>query len=443
MHDSKITDKVVAMEMPEAGKSAGKLCDAACDAEKHCPHGTPETCLQFTQCPTAEVSESRILLIDDDDVFLHLCKRYLRSDTTMRHKIVSVTTIMEALLAIRHEKFDCIVVDYCLSDGSGTEAIKQLRDIQQQKMPSSIVMTGQSGEQAAIDAMRSGANDFIYKGSLNKSSLCRAVNNAVEKTRLRELHLTRLQELEVANALLRKRNEEIQRFYHTVSHEVKTPLTAIQEFVSIVHDGLAGEVQEEQKAVLKYALQSCDQIKSQFDELLELSRFETGSMQVNLSANNIHEVFDHCMAAATPGAVARNIELRIEDQPDLPKVMMQSSRIVQVLSNLIGNALKFTPEFGSVVVGAHLVNDGKRLRLSVTDTGCGIPAKNIKHVFDRLYQVTPASDRENESGMGLGLSIAAQIVELHGSSINLESTVGEGSEFSFELETCQPEAAAA
>jgi len=405
MHDSKITDKVVAIEMPEAGKSAGKLCDAACDTEKHCPHGTPETCPHFTQCPSTEPSESCILLIDDDDVYLHLCKRYLRSDTTMRHKIVSVTTIMEALLAIRHEKFDCIVVDYCLSDGSGTEAIKQLRDIQQQKMPSSIVMTGQSGEQAAIDAMRSGANDFIYKGTLNKSSLCRAVNNAVEKTRLRELHLTRLQELEVANALLRKRNEEIQRFYHTVSHEVKTPLTAIQEFVSIVHDGLAGEVQEEQKAVLKYALQSCDQIKSQFDELLELSRFETGSMQVNLSPNNIHEVFDHCMAAATPGAVARNI--------------------------------------GSVVVGAHLVNDGKRLRLSVTDTGCGIPAKNIKHVFDRLYQVTPASDRENESGMGLGLSIAAQIVELHGSSINLESTVGEGSEFSFELETCQLEAAAA
>ena len=377
----------------------------------------------------------RVLLLDDDEVCLHLFKRYLRADPNVQHAIVSVTSIMEALLAIHHDTFDCIVVDYGLHDGTGTDAIEQCRATLLEKMPSAIVISGQSGEQVAIDAMRSGAIDFLFKDDVNQSSLCRAVNNGVEKTRLRALHFNHVQELEVANSLLRKRNEEIQRFYHTVSHEVKTPLTAIQEFVSIVHDGLAGEVQEKQKTILTYALQSCDQINSQFNELLELSRFETGSMQVELSPCSIYEVFDHCIVAATPRAVASNIELRIDDQPDLPDVLMHSSRIVQVLSNLIGNALKFTPEFGSVVVAARLIKEGKRIKLSVADTGCGIPAEDINRVFDRLYQVTPVSDSENESGMGLGLSIAAQIIELHGSRIDLKSTVGEGSEFSFELET--------
>ena len=384
----------------------------------------------------ADVKQPCVLILDDDDVYLHLCKRFLRSDPRVQPKVIAVSTINEAVLACKFDTFDCALIDYVLPDGSGADAISQLRDVLGDAMPCSIVMTGQDEEDAAVNAVRSGASDFITKRSLTNESLRRAVGNALEKNRLHQLHLTRVKELEIANSLLRKRNEEIQRFYHTVSHEVKTPLTAIQEFVSIVHDGLAGELQEEQKTILNYALQSCDQIKSQFNELLELSQFETGKMQVTLAASSIYEVFDHCVAAARPTALAADIDFIIEDKPDLPKVMMQSNRIIQVLSNLIGNALKFTEKGGWVRVSADLNEDGSRMRLAVKDNGCGINATDSKHIFDRLYQVTPASDRVNESGMGLGLSIAQQIVELHGSSITVNSTVGKGSEFSFELAVC-------
>ncbi len=394
--------------------------------------------------PEVEVEKppgsSRILFVDDDEIFLHLCKRYLRSDGATDHTIVSANTIQEALLAFSVDNFDCVIVDYRLPDGNGTEAIDRLRDKAGRTMPCTIILTGQSGEQAAIDAVRSGANDFLTKGSLTKAALCRAVNNAIEKNHLRRLHLSRVQDLEVANSLLRRRNEEIQRFYHTVSHEVKTPLTAIQEFVSIVYDGLAGNVSEEQKTILNYALQSCDQIKCQFDELLELSRFETGKMQVTLEPSCIYEVLDHCVVPATPAAVAKNITLLIEDEPDLPLVLMQSDRIIQVLSNLIGNALKFTPECGMVTVGVGVTEAGDKVKVSVKDTGRGIPAEDIKHIFDRLYQVEPAINRETQSGMGLGLSIAAQIIDLHGSEFEVTSTVGEGSEFSFALNVFDPKA---
>ncbi|MFK7994718.1 MAG: ATP-binding protein [Granulosicoccus sp.] len=387
--------------------------------------------------PELSLSSARILIIDDDEIHLHLCKRYLRADPTTKHTIVSTTNIQEALLAAMIDSFDCVIVDYHLPDGNGTDAIIELTETLGRQMPCSIILTGQASEEIAIMAMRSGASDFLTKGNLTQSALCRAVNNAIEKNHLQNLHLRRLEELEAANSLLVARNEEIQRFYHTMSHEVKTPLTAIQEFVSIVHDGLAGEVVEQQKTILNYALQSCDQLKSQFNELLELSRFETGKMQLTLEPSCIYQVFDHCIVAAMPSATAKQIELTIVDEPDFPLVMMQSSRIIQVLSNLIGNALKFTPAQGKVTVTSRLLHEEGRIRLSVKDNGCGIPAADVKHVFERLYQVTPTGNRETDSGMGLGLSIAAQIIKLHGSWIDVESTLGKGSEFSFELSTCE------
>lgn len=393
-------------------------------------------CSDETQTGDEPRARTRVLLVDDDDVFSHLFKRYLRSDPTTDHTVLSAGSIQQAMVAFRLDSFDCVVVDYCLPDGNGANAIEKLRETRSDTMPCTIFLTGQSGEQAAIDAVRAGASDFLNKSSLTQSALCRAVNNGIEKSRLRKMHFNRVEELEIANDLLRQRNEEIQRFYHTVSHEVKTPLTAIQEFVSIVHDGLAGEVKDEQKTLLEYALQSCDQIKSHFNELLELSRFETGKMTLTLEPSSIYPVFDHCIAAATPAAVAKHIQLEITDQPDLPMVLMQSNRIMQVLSNLISNALKFTPAHGRVTINARLSDDGNRMQLSVKDTGCGIKKCEIKHVFDRLYQVTPSSDRDNERGMGLGLSISAQIIKLHGSQIDVDSVLGEGSEFSFDLNTC-------
>lgn len=383
--------------------------------------------------------KTRILLIDDDAAYVFLCKRYLRSDETFEHTVMSAGAMHEALRTCESDVFDCIVIDYRLPDDTGTEVIKQLRELLGHAMPPTIVFTADGGEEAAIEAVRSGANDFLAKRNVTPESLCRAVKNAIEKGMLRKTLTQRVEELEETNQLLRKRNDEIQRFYHTVSHEVKTPLTAIQEFVSIVFDGLAGPIGEEQKTILKYALESCDQISSHFNELLELSRFETGKMTVNLTPSSMHDVFDHCIVAATPAALAKGIALSVDEHAELPLVMMQSSRIIQVLSNLLNNAIKFTDEGGKVTIESELINDGKRLRLSVRDTGCGIPAEDTSMVFERLYQVNPANDNQNGPGMGLGLSIASEIVRLHGSSLSVESELDVGSVFSFELQTCAAE----
>ena len=380
--------------------------------------------------------KTRILLIEDDLSYVFLCKRYLRADEVYDHTVISASSMQEALSVCNMDHFDCIVTDYRLPDYSGTEAILKIRELLGDAMPSTIVFTAEGGEDAAADAVRSGATDFLSKRNVNRESLCRAVSNAVQKGALRQSLTERIKELEKTNELLIKRNSEIQRFYHTVSHEVKTPLTAIQEFVSIVHDGLAGDIEDEQKTILNYALESCKQISTQFNDLLELSRFETGKMTVKVSPNSIYDVLDHCVVAATPAAVAKGIDLNIIDQPDLPHVLIESNRIIQVLSNLIGNAIKFTGSGGSVSASCQLSEDGKTLRISVKDTGCGIHSRDLTKIFDRLYQVTPTVRSDVEPGMGLGLSIASEIISLHGSEISVQSRVGKGTTFSFDLETC-------
>lgn len=376
---------------------------------------------------------SRILLVEDDSAFTYLCKRYLRADNTNTYHVVSAASIAEACAVAIVDNFDCMVVDYKLPDGLGTELISTLIKNDGEDTAPAILLTAHESKQVAVDAIRSGACDFMEKAAMTKSGLLRAVANAVEIGKLKKANLERLRELEDANALLIQRNEEIQRFYHTVSHEVKTPLTAIQEFVSIVCDGLAGEIVDQQKTILQYALESCGQITQQFNDLLELSRFETGKMSIDLSPGSIYEVFDHCYVAAAPAAEAKGIALSIVDSPGFPMVMMQRDRIIQTLSNLINNAIKFTDSGGEVSISSKLSDDRQRLILCVSDTGCGIPAADLQRIFDRLYQVTPSSDRADTSGLGLGLSIASEIVSLHGSKLEVESVVGEGSRFSLEL----------
>ncbi|MFK7853364.1 MAG: ATP-binding protein [Granulosicoccus sp.] len=378
---------------------------------------------------------THVLIVDSDANRAKLCWRGLKANSGLNQVVAAVSSVDEAMPICRKSQVDCIVLNCQIIADDGIKAIDKLRSDLGVTLPPVILYTSDDEESSVHRAITLGACDVVLGLDDTRSTLSRAVGNAVEKSLLERSLTIRVAELERANSSLIKRNKEIQRFYHTVSHEVKTPLTAIREFVSIVHDGLAGEMQEEQRTILNYALESCDQITSQFNDLLELSCFETGKMSVELSPQSISHVFDHCIVAATPNAVAKGISLNVDCHSDLPPALMDTNRIIQVLSNLICNAIKFTGVGGKVVVRCELEECAGKIRLSVRDNGCGIMKSDVERVFERLYQVTPASNVKGDTGMGLGLSIASEIVELHGSSIGVESEPGVGSEFYFELNT--------
>lgn len=253
--------------------------------------------------------------------------------------------------------------------------------------------------------------------------------NAELDQRVRE----RTAELESVNGRLELKNREIGYFYHTLSHELKTPLTSAREFISILLDGLDGPVNGTQAEHLAIARESCDQIRVCLDDLLDTTRLETGKFKLDARSGSLANLIQLAVTALSSRAAARQIALTASAAPGLPPVCMDARRITQVITNLVNNAIKFTPPDGRIEITAGAPADAPGfLRVSVSDTGRGIPAEELDRIFDRLHQVKPG-DASSEHGIGLGLYLCRQLVELHGGRITVASEPGKGSTFSFTL----------
>ena len=263
----------------------------------------------------------------------------------------------------------------------------------------------------------------------------------VTERRRAEEEMQRIQvQLERTNSDLRVKNEEVQNFYHTLSHELKTPLTSAREFVAIVRDGLPGVLNETQREYLGIALDSCNQLRVCINDLLDATRLETGKLSIDLKPTALGVVVQRVVTALSPAAQGKGIELTCELAPALPLILLDERRIAQVLTNLINNALKFTDSGGSIRVRATQAADaGTGIEVSVSDSGRGIPPDQRDRIFDRLFQVK-SGDATTEHGVGLGLYICRELVRLHGGEIRVESEIGKGSTFLFSLpcvSTCQ------
>jgi len=238
-------------------------------------------------------------------------------------------------------------------------------------------------------------------------------------------------QLEQVNRDLSSKHEEIQNFYHTLSHELKTPLTSAREFVSIVMDGLAGPLNETQHNYLDIARESCNQIRVCLNDLLDATRLETGKLSIERKPASLGALAERVVTAMQPAAVEKKITLSAHIDPDLPEVPLDENRILQVINNLLANALKFTSEGGSVTVGvAETPDQPEFLQVSVSDTGRGIAREELDRIFDRLYQVK-TGDGATGQGVGLGLYLCRELVSLHGGGIQVQSEPGKGSIFRF------------
>jgi signal transduction histidine kinase/CheY-like chemotaxis protein len=228
-------------------------------------------------------------------------------------------------------------------------------------------------------------------------------------------------------------NTEIQNFYHTLSHELKTPLTSAREFVSIVMDGLAGTLNETQLEYLGIAKESCDQLRLYINDLLDVTRLETGKMSIDFHPLSLAVLVQRVVEILAPAAAGKGVSLSCECGADLPAIPLDKQRIMQVLTNLTSNALKFTAAGGHIRLSVgEAPGDPECLQVNVHDTGRGVPHDQLELIFNRLHQVNPdAQAVESRNGLGLGLHICQELVHLHGGRIWCESEPGKGSTFSF------------
>lgn len=209
-----------------------------------------------------------------------------------------------------------------------------------------------------------------------------------------------------------------------VAHDLRNPLNTITMVTALLRETVGGETQRKHLEIVE---RSAGRMDGLIQDLLEVARLESGKLSMEMLPQEIGPLLGEAAAILGPLATARSIDLQVETAPDLPEVEMDAGRILQVISNLVGNAIKFTPEQGNIRIRCERVDD--RVRLAIADTGHGIAPEQIPHVFRRFWQASDADLR----GVGLGLSIARGIVEAHGGTIWVESTLGEGTTFYFTL----------
>jgi PAS domain S-box-containing protein len=230
-------------------------------------------------------------------------------------------------------------------------------------------------------------------------------------------------ELRELNAELVRANQLKSQFLANMSHELRTPLNAIIGFAEAIRDGVAGEPSGEQREFAEDIAQAGRQLLELINNILDLSRFEAGAMELNLAPCDVGGLVDEVLRVLRGLARRKDIELKADVDPRPLELTADPIKLKQVLYNLLANGIKFTDPGGRVEVQAR--QDRELVRIGVSDTGIGIAPEDLVAVFEEFRQVDPSLRREHE-GSGLGLALVKRLVELHGGEISVESQLGKG-----------------
>jgi signal transduction histidine kinase len=363
---------------------------------------------------------TRVLLIEDNPGDADLVRlRLVEGNAAV--EVNCVERLSDGMAALSLHPPSVVLLDLNLPDSHGAETFRAIM-AHAPDVPV-VILSGQDDEALALKAVHQGVQDYLIKSDITSKHLERAMRYAVERQALlRALEITRKQQLEFKN-----------QFLSHVSHELRTPLTCIHQYVTILLDGLAGPLAPEQNDHLKTVLKSVNQLHAMIRDLLEATRAESGKIRVEPRCLAISDLVQQAVTMMRPIAGERQVGLEIGLDHRIPLVYADPDRILEVLINLIDNAVKFTPPEGSVIVRACMVEaDEDTVYVSVTDTGRGINSEAKALIFERLYQ-DPDSVDNHRSGLGLGLFICKELVRLHGGKIWVASELGQGSTFTFTL----------
>lgn len=258
---------------------------------------------------------------------------------------------------------------------------------------------------------------------------------------------TLYQEIKETNHKLEKLERLKSEFISIVSHELRTPLTSIKNSLDILLSGRCGEITPSADKFLTMGRKNVQRLSGIINDLLDLSKIEAGKMDFNFKEINIHSVIDYVKSTLSEVAKTKNLTLITDETENLPAINADSQRLEQVLTNLVSNAIKFTPEGKTITIKSNLINaedikvnecfkdiisnlEGDYIMVSVIDEGIGMEEKDLLHAFDKFAQIENSLSRK-AGGTGLGLPIAKQLLEAHHGAIWCDSELEKGSKFYF------------
>jgi signal transduction histidine kinase len=257
-------------------------------------------------------------------------------------------------------------------------------------------------------------------------SALQAANRTLER-RVQE----RTAELQTALERLSELTQMKANFVSNISHELRTPLTHVKGYIELMVTGSLGPVSEEQRHALEVSQKSAARLEAMIDDLIMFSLASKGELSIKQGPVDIRRLANLAVNAVVEKAAARDVTVHAVVDERVPQVQADSQKIAWVLSQLLDNGIKFTPAGGRVVL--NVKPEARNLiMISVVDTGIGIPASRIEEIFEPFHQLDESSTRRF-GGTGLGLSLVRQIVEAHGSMLDVQSTEGHGTTFRFPL----------
>ncbi len=375
----------------------------------------------------AEQSRQRILVVDDEQGLREGCRRVL---SRYHFQVDLAATGREGLALFRQNRPDLVLLDVMMPDVSGIELMNTLRTDDPDIV--CIIITGYATVELAVEAMKLGAYDFIAK-PFSDDNLLLAVEKGLEK-RLLEQEARRMQQAEEEARRLSQEKamlEELDRiktaFMRKVAHELRAPIAAIQSFlVSILAGYGSPEVQHE---MMERAVLRSGELLDLVNDLLNLSRLKDAKMELKKQEVSLKKVLDDVLSLHAADAEQKRIRLDVTCEDCLP-ILADPGHIKQLWTNLISNAIKYTPEGGSVRV--HLRPEAGEVVGDVEDTGIGIGPDDLPSLFEEFFR-TEQAKAFAQYGTGLGLSIVRQIVVECGGDIHVESEVSKGTRFTFRL----------
>jgi signal transduction histidine kinase/HPt (histidine-containing phosphotransfer) domain-containing protein len=363
----------------------------------------------------------RLLLIEDNPVDERLLRARLADGHAVRFEIESARRLDRGLERLRASRFDLVLLDLSLPDSVGSETIAHLHR-EAPRIPI-LALTAFNNQDIMGLAVKDGAEDYLVKGTFRTDILVRAILYAIDRKRARsELELAR--DSAVESARLRA------EFLANMSHEIRTPLHGVIEMTRMLMDT---RLSADQREMIEIARSSAKALLGIVNHIFDFSKISAGLTTLEEADFDLRVIVEGAIAIYREPASAKGIALDCLIDDDVPsRLRGDAGRLGQILSNVVGNAVKFTVQ-GAVTARVGVVSEGENesvLRFEVRDTGIGIPLDGQRIIFNAFMQAEDSFVRRFAS-TGLGLAISAQLVELMGGSIGVESAAGGGSTFWF------------
>ena len=377
--------------------------------------------------------ENRILVVDDEEEIRDFLYKALSRMGGFHVEVAE--TAEEALQKIEKDQFDLVLTDLKMPKMDGLQLVTEIAKSKPEIL--TIMMTGHGTIDSALEAMKRGASDYLMK-PLNLDELIIRIRKVLEE-RQRFVRLKDFADkLEKANQELRKIDAMKSEFVSVASHELRTPLAAIKNSVQLMLSGKTGEINENQTKFLSMAERNINRLTNILNDLLNLSKIESGKIELKFEDIELKGIIELTASSLRIQADGKSIQIEVEVPEQIPAVYGDPEKIEQILTNIIGNSIKFTAEGGKILITAKLLSPEKEggprhtVAVYVKDTGIGIPPEHLEPIFEKFHQVEGSLHR-SVSGTGLGLAITKGLVEAHQGKIWVESEVGKGSTFTFTL----------